>query len=90
MCVCVCVYTYALISYRILFIDGHRKVILAHILAATSIGIISAAVIHYRKRRSKPSKHQNIAPQLDLTQSGRVGRLERFSQYVGNSLLQFF
>uniref|UniRef100_A0A5B7AYA6 Zeta toxin domain-containing protein n=1 Tax=Davidia involucrata TaxID=16924 RepID=A0A5B7AYA6_DAVIN len=66
--------------------DGYGKIILAHILTATSIVFISAAAIHYHKKKSRPSKDQNVVPQLERTDSGRVGRLERFSHYVARQI----
>ncbi|XAR49025.1 UDP-N-acetylglucosamine kinase [Bertholletia excelsa] len=67
--------------------DGYAKVVLAHILAATSIGAISAAAVHYRLRKGKkPLKDKALVPLLDRNESGRVGRLERFSHYVARQL----
>ncbi|CAA2955086.1 Zeta toxin domain containing [Olea europaea subsp. europaea] len=67
--------------------DGIVKVILAHILAAASFGIISAGVMHYRHWKSKSTlKENNLAPYLDRTESGRVRKIETFSQYVARQL----
>ncbi|PIN08839.1 hypothetical protein CDL12_18586 [Handroanthus impetiginosus] len=68
--------------------DGFGKIILAHIAAAASIGAISAAAImHFRHRKSKPSKDDNhLAPLLDRTDSGRVGKVERFSHYLARQM----
>ncbi|KAL2508629.1 P-loop containing nucleoside triphosphate hydrolase superfamily protein [Forsythia ovata] len=67
--------------------DGIGKVILAHLLAAASFGIISAGVMHYHHRKSKPtSKHNNLAPCLDRTESGRVRKIESFSHYVSRQM----
>ncbi|KAH7843706.1 hypothetical protein Vadar_019809 [Vaccinium darrowii] len=71
--------------------DGHGKAItVAHILAATSIGIISAAAaVHHRRQKAKKeiSKDQVIVPVLRRNESsGRVGKLERFSDYVARQI----
>ncbi|KAL3506047.1 hypothetical protein ACH5RR_031429 [Cinchona calisaya] len=73
--------------------DGYGKVVLAHVLAVTSIGLISVAAIHFRQRKSKSSStkkddhhHNHLAPFLDKTESGRVGKLERFSDYVARQI----
>ncbi|CAL5422418.1 unnamed protein product [Camellia sinensis] len=67
---------------QILSLDGH---ILAHILAATSIGVISATAFHYchRQKPQKQLEDQTIVPLLDRNESGRVAKLERFSNHVG-------
>lgn len=77
--------------------DGHGKaIVLAHVLAAASVGLISAAAaaVHYRRRNPKKellSKDQVIVPQLRRNESsGRVGRLERFSVYVGTLFCRSF
>lgn len=63
---------------------------MAHILAAASFGIISAGVMHYRHWKSKSTlKENNLAPYLDRTESGRVRKIETFSQYVGKFLRPF-
>ncbi|KAA8527712.1 hypothetical protein F0562_035419 [Nyssa sinensis] len=64
------------------------KVILAHILAATTIGFSFVAALQYYNHRlkSKPSKDQNVIPWLERTESGRVERLERFSHYVARQI----
>ncbi|KAE9455406.1 hypothetical protein C3L33_12698, partial [Rhododendron williamsianum] len=67
-------------------------IVLAHVLAAASVGLISAAAaaVHYRRRKPKKellSKDQVIVPQLRRNESsGRVGRLERFSVYVARQI----
>ncbi|CAL5384705.1 unnamed protein product [Camellia sinensis] len=67
---------------QILSLDGH---ILAHILAATSIGVISATAFHYyhQQKPQKQLEDQTIVPLLDRNESGRVAKLERFSNHVG-------
>ncbi|CAL5404224.1 unnamed protein product [Camellia sinensis] len=67
---------------QILSLDGH---ILAHILAATSIGVISATAFHYYHQQKPPKQleDQTIVPLLDRNESGRVAKLERFSNHVG-------
>ncbi|KAI8019658.1 Membrin-11 [Camellia lanceoleosa] len=61
--------------------DGH---ILAHILAATSIGVISTTAFHYyhRQKPQKQLEDQTVVPLLDRNEPGRVAKLERFSNYV--------
>ncbi|KAI8561119.1 hypothetical protein RHMOL_Rhmol04G0312300 [Rhododendron molle] len=82
--------------------DGHGKaIVLAHVLAAASVALISAAAaaVHYRRQKHKKgyrrqkhkkkllSKDQVIVPQLRRNESsGRVGRLERFSAYVARQI----
>lgn len=70
------------------FSGNYGKIVVAHLVAVTSIGIISAAAIHFKKRKSKSlSKDHHssdvLALYLDRTESSRVGKLERFSDYVG-------
>ncbi|KAK3043469.1 hypothetical protein RJ639_002048, partial [Escallonia herrerae] len=68
---------------------GYGKFILAHILAATAIGLTSAAAMHHRRRQksraSKPTT-DHLVPLLDTTESGSVGRLEKFSHYVARQI----
>ncbi|KAL0388479.1 UNVERIFIED_CONTAM: Calmodulin calcium-dependent NAD kinase [Sesamum radiatum] len=67
--------------------DSFGKIVLAHVAAAASIGVISAAVMHFRHRRSKPSEaDDHLAPLLDRTESGRVGKIERFSHYLARQM----
>ncbi|KAK3190219.1 hypothetical protein Dsin_029780 [Dipteronia sinensis] len=62
---------------------GNGKLILSHILVVSFAGAVAAAATHYRWKRTKtPIADQNIIPVLDRTESGRVGKLERFSHYV--------
>ncbi|CAL5439865.1 unnamed protein product [Camellia sinensis] len=65
--------------------DGH---ILAHILAATSIGVISATAFHYYHRQmpQKQLEDQTVVPLLDRNESGCVAKLERFSNYVARQI----
>ncbi|KAK4482819.1 hypothetical protein RD792_009989 [Penstemon davidsonii] len=72
-------------------IDGFGKIVLAHFAAAASIGVISAAaVMHFRHRKTKTSskddEHNPLAPYLDRTESGRVGKIERFSHYLARQM----
>ncbi|CAL5330579.1 unnamed protein product [Camellia sinensis] len=71
---------------QILSLDGH---ILAHILAATSIGVISATAFHYyhRQKPQKQLEDQTVVPLLDRNESGRVAKLERFSNYVASLMI---
>ncbi|CAA0806653.1 P-loop containing nucleoside triphosphate hydrolases superfamily protein [Striga hermonthica] len=63
------------------------KIVLAHVAAAASIGIISAGVMHLRHRRSKPSKDYNhLAPLFYRSQSGRLPNIERFSHYLARQM----
>jgi hypothetical protein len=64
--------------------SGHAKVILTRVLAASLLGFIStAATTLYYRRKSKAKIDQHIIPGLVRTESGRLGNLERFSDYVG-------
>ncbi|KAK2647190.1 hypothetical protein Ddye_022385 [Dipteronia dyeriana] len=66
---------------------GHGKLILSHILVVSFAGAVAAAATHYRRRKTKTLVgDQNIIPILDRTESGRVGKLERFSHYVARQL----
>uniref|UniRef100_A0A7N0T3V6 Zeta toxin domain-containing protein n=1 Tax=Kalanchoe fedtschenkoi TaxID=63787 RepID=A0A7N0T3V6_KALFE len=53
----------------------------SQILVASSIGLIIAAAVHYKKRRD-----QRIIPRARLTESGRVEKLERFPHYVARQM----
>nr|GMD79375.1 Pre-mRNA-splicing factor like [Ipomoea batatas] len=57
-----------------------------HPIGASFLGIISALALHFRHRQSKRSKdehlHNFLAPLLERSDSGRAGRVERFSIYV--------
>ncbi|KAL4287926.1 hypothetical protein AHAS_Ahas19G0235000 [Arachis hypogaea] len=60
---------------------------LTHILAASFAGLIAAATAsRYKKQSSAVTGDQNIIPILDKTESGRVGRFERFSHYVARQM----
>ncbi|KAK6914040.1 Zeta toxin domain, partial [Dillenia turbinata] len=66
---------------------NHAKFIVAHIIAASVVGVVAAAATsHYRHRKSKPKKHHNSAPKLERTESGRIDRVERFCHYVARQL----
>ncbi|XP_051130711.1 calmodulin calcium-dependent NAD kinase-like [Andrographis paniculata] len=67
---------------------GFAKAALAPIAAAASVGLVAAAVMHYRRGKSRPSKSAggDLAPVLYRTESGRVGRIERFSHYLARQL----
>ncbi|KAL5784786.1 hypothetical protein ACOSQ2_007178 [Xanthoceras sorbifolium] len=66
---------------------GHGKSIISHILAASFVGAVAAAATHYRRKKTKlPVGYQDIIPILDRTESGRAGKLERFSHYVARQL----
>ncbi|MED6109774.1 hypothetical protein PIB30_036717 [Stylosanthes scabra] len=62
-------------------LQGGGKVNLSHVLVASFAGLIAAAAAS-RFRRQKPYKDKKIVPSLDRTESGRVGKLEKFSHYV--------
>lgn len=62
---------------------GHGKVIITRMLAASFVGLLAAAAIHYYMKKSKPARDDSIIPRLDRTESGRVGKIERFAHYVG-------
>ncbi|KAG6727111.1 hypothetical protein I3842_02G114400 [Carya illinoinensis] len=65
--------------------DG-GKVIITHILAASFFGFIAAAAAQYYRQRSRPARDKKIIPRLERTESGRVGKLERFSHYVARQM----
>ncbi|XP_052189718.1 LOW QUALITY PROTEIN: calmodulin calcium-dependent NAD kinase-like [Diospyros lotus] len=71
--------------------DGYFKLVLANFVPVISIGVIfaaaAAAAAHHRRRKPKEmSKGQTVVPLLDRSESGRVGRLERFSDYVARQM----
>uniref|UniRef100_A0A2P2KMK4 Uncharacterized protein LOC105129489 isoform X2 n=1 Tax=Rhizophora mucronata TaxID=61149 RepID=A0A2P2KMK4_RHIMU len=69
--------------------NGHGKVIFAHLLAASLLGFMASTVVatrHYLRKKSTAKRDPNIIPRLDRTESGRVGRLERFSHYVARQM----
>lgn len=67
--------------------SGHAKVILTRVLAASLLGFIStAATTLYYRRKSKAKIDQHIIPGLVRTESGRLGNLERFSDYVARQM----
>ncbi|KAL5851967.1 hypothetical protein ACOSQ3_007085 [Xanthoceras sorbifolium] len=62
---------------------GHGKFTISHILATSFVRAVDAAATHYREKKTKlPVGDQDIIPILDRTESGRAGKLERFSHYV--------
>ncbi|XP_076944029.1 calmodulin calcium-dependent NAD kinase-like [Bidens hawaiensis] len=69
------------------YADGYRRLVVAHILAATTIGLIWVVVTHRRhKKINKSATHEGVVPRLDLTGSGHVGRLEQFQDYVARQI----
>ncbi|KAL3626382.1 hypothetical protein CASFOL_029931 [Castilleja foliolosa] len=68
--------------------DGFGKHFLAHVaVAATSVGIISAGIMHFGHRKPKPSKDVNhLAPLLERSESGRVAKIEPFSHYLARQM----
>ncbi|KAI3693111.1 hypothetical protein L6452_32941 [Arctium lappa] len=65
---------------------GYSRLLAANILAATTIGLIWAAATQRRRKNSRSSKPEIVVPRLDLTGSGHVGRLEKFSDYVARQI----
>ncbi|KAF5452726.1 hypothetical protein F2P56_027694 [Juglans regia] len=65
---------------------GPGKVVITHILAASFFGFIAAAAAQYYRQRSRPARDNKIIPRLERTESGRVGKLERFSHYVARQM----
>ncbi|XP_019432735.1 PREDICTED: uncharacterized protein LOC109339699 isoform X2 [Lupinus angustifolius] len=56
---------------------------LGHVLAASFAGIIAAAAAsRYRWRNSVAAGDQKIIPHIYRKESGRVGKIEKFSHYV--------
>lgn len=78
--------------------DGTPKFLLLHALAVSTACAVTAAAVRYHRRRKQqqlaPVRDLMLAPTLELTDSGRVADLERFSHYVGmcslTSLSSFF
>ncbi|KVH88751.1 hypothetical protein Ccrd_025813 [Cynara cardunculus var. scolymus] len=67
--------------------DGYSILLAANILAATTVGLIWAAEATLRRRRkSSSSKPEVVVPRLNLTGSGHVFRLEKFSDYVARQI----
>ncbi|KAB5545075.1 hypothetical protein DKX38_013187 [Salix brachista] len=67
--------------------NGHGKVILTRVLAASLLGFITAAAATlYFRRKSKARLDQRIIPVLMRTESGRSGNLEAFSDYVARQM----
>ncbi|XP_009770369.1 calmodulin calcium-dependent NAD kinase [Nicotiana sylvestris] len=75
---------------------SYGKVVASHILVASLVGIISAFAMHLHKSSKSKSKSSKVddnqininllAPILDRTESGRAGKLEKFSHYVARQL----
>nr|GEW28379.1 putative zeta toxin domain, P-loop containing nucleoside triphosphate hydrolase [Tanacetum cinerariifolium] len=65
--------------------DGYGKLVVAHIVAASTAGFIYAAAVHRRRKNSK-SLEVVVVPKLELTGSGHAGRLEKFHHYVARQL----
>ncbi|XP_030974010.1 uncharacterized protein LOC115994120 [Quercus lobata] len=74
--------------------DAHGKFIITHILFAFLLGFVAAAATcYYQQRKSKAVtvtvtavRDQTNIPRLERTESGRVGKLERFSHYVARQM----
>ncbi|KAJ6911169.1 hypothetical protein NC652_021718 [Populus alba x Populus x berolinensis] len=65
--------------------NGHA--ILTRVLAASFLGFISAAAATlYYRRKSEAKIDHHIIPGLVRTESGRLGNLERFSDYVARQM----
>lgn len=67
--------------------------VIAHLLAASIVGgTIAAAAAQYYRRRLKHSKppplklDHSLIPSLQRRESGRIGNLEKFSDYVARQL----
>ncbi|XP_062019228.1 calmodulin calcium-dependent NAD kinase-like isoform X1 [Rosa rugosa] len=63
--------------------ENNGKTTFAHILSAAAIGIIIAAAVHYRQRKTK---YEKIIPRLRVSDSSRVHKIERFPHYVARQL----
>ncbi|KAK8507277.1 hypothetical protein V6N13_070063 [Hibiscus sabdariffa] len=68
--------------------SGGVKAVILRILAASVIGVFTAAAAaKYCRRKRKPAEdHQTLVPLQQRTDSGRLGNLERFSYYVARQL----
>ncbi|XP_057733524.1 calmodulin calcium-dependent NAD kinase-like [Arachis stenosperma] len=65
--------------------SGGKAINLTHVLVASFAGLIAAAAAS-RFRRQNSNKDKKIIPNLDRTESGRVGKLEKFSHYVARQM----
>ncbi|KAF8014507.1 hypothetical protein BT93_H0348 [Corymbia citriodora subsp. variegata] len=74
---------------------AHRGISLAHLVAASLLGLAAAAVSRRRRWRSGPAeptkgrphpRHHRVIPRLDRTESGHLAKLESFSDYVARQL----
>ncbi|KAL1562114.1 calmodulin calcium-dependent NAD kinase-like [Salvia divinorum] len=64
----------------------HRgKIVAAHVAAATAVALAAAAVMHFRRRRSKDDFNR-LAPLLQQTESGRLGKIQKFSHYLATQI----
>ncbi|XP_042409419.1 calmodulin calcium-dependent NAD kinase-like isoform X1 [Zingiber officinale] len=70
--------------------DGKPKLLLLHALAVSTACAVTAAAVRYHRRRMQPQlapvRDLMLAPTLELTDSGRVADLERFSHYVARQM----
>ncbi|CAK7340057.1 unnamed protein product [Dovyalis caffra] len=66
--------------------NGHGKVVLMRVLAATLLGFTIAAAAHCYRRKSRAKRDQHIIPRLDRTESSGFGNLERFPHYVARKM----
>ncbi|XP_011029881.1 PREDICTED: uncharacterized protein LOC105129489 isoform X8 [Populus euphratica] len=65
--------------------NGHAK--LTGVLAASLVGVVgAAAATHHYWRKPKAKRDHHIIPGLVRTESGRLGNLERFSDYVARQM----
>lgn len=69
------------------FHDGNR-VDFSHMFAVSFAGLVAAThALRYRHAASKQLEKDNeIIPKLERTESGRVGKLEKFSHYVARQM----
>lgn len=63
------------------YLDYLYKATLSQIVVASSIGLIIAAAVRYGIKIRKLCK---IIPQVWISDSSRIEKLEKFSHYVGN------
>ncbi|XAR57353.1 hypothetical protein NMG60_11025469 [Bertholletia excelsa] len=68
--------------------EGYGKTILTHVLAGSSFGVLSAAFTRFLQPNSEKRlpKDQIIVPLLERNESGRVGKIEKFSYYVARQI----
>ncbi|KAG9142908.1 hypothetical protein Leryth_016273 [Lithospermum erythrorhizon] len=63
--------------------SGSIKPLCTQIFIASSIGLIFAAAVHYRLKKTRL---QRMSPRIKLSNTGQVLKLEKFSHYVARQI----